>query len=88
MLSTLVYGTFALAAGMAQTTGVNNPPKDFQILAFPQRDFISASGYADGDKVIVKVIHSTQNGGAIRTLHRICAVLPEEIGPVRRRIFI
>src|SRR5205807_4149095 len=34
------------------------------ILVFPQRDFVSASGYAADDRVVVKVIHSAVNGGA------------------------
>ena len=37
--------------------GVNNPPTDgHSIIVFPQRDFVSADGYVDGDLVVVYVI--------------------------------
>ena len=37
--------------------GVNNPPlAPHSIIVFPQRDFISADGYVDGDLVVVHVI--------------------------------
>src|SRR5919202_542085 len=39
-------------------TTINNPPvAPLQILVFPQRDFVSASGYTQDDRVIVSVIH-------------------------------
>src|SRR5918911_1922356 len=39
-------------------TTINNPPvAPLQILVFPQRDFVSASGYTADDRVIVSVIH-------------------------------
>src|SRR3954451_17813844 len=57
LLGALLYGLTTLAPGLAQAQ-VNNPPAaPIQILAFPQRDFVSASGYAQGDQVVVKVIH-------------------------------
>jgi hypothetical protein len=38
--------------------GVNNPPTGTRsILVFPQRDFVSASGYAATDQVVVYLIH-------------------------------
>jgi Abnormal spindle-like microcephaly-assoc'd, ASPM-SPD-2-Hydin len=41
---------------------INNPPAaPHQILVFPQRDFVSASGYAPDDLVVVSVTHP---GGA------------------------
>src|ERR671938_270143 len=37
---------------------VNNPPvAPIQILVFPQRDFVSASGYTADDRVVVTVTH-------------------------------
>src|SRR4051812_19258890 len=42
----------------AQAVPVNNPPvAPRSILVFPQRDFVSASGYVEGDLVTVEVIH-------------------------------
>ncbi len=57
----------AMVAGLLTTTAapalaaplavVNNPPAGgHSIIAFPQRDFVSADGYADGDLVVVYVI--------------------------------
>ena len=37
---------------------LNNPPADgISVIAFPQRDFVSASGYDVDDQVVVRVIH-------------------------------
>ncbi|HYY42877.1 MAG TPA: hypothetical protein VE775_09115, partial [Pyrinomonadaceae bacterium] len=42
----------------AQAPAINNPPVlPHSILVFPQRDFVSASGFASADTVIVKVVH-------------------------------
>ncbi|HEX8178696.1 MAG TPA: hypothetical protein VF525_04050 [Pyrinomonadaceae bacterium] len=42
----------------AQAPAINNPPVlPHSILVFPQRDFVSASGFAAADTVIVKVVH-------------------------------
>jgi hypothetical protein len=46
----LLSALLSCAAVLAQ-----GPPH--QIIAFPQRDFVSASGYTNGDKVVVQVIH-------------------------------
>ncbi len=57
----------ALLAGFgdAARAAVSNPPGGTRsILVFPQRDFVSASGYGDTDQVVVKVIHSAALGGA------------------------
>jgi hypothetical protein len=45
-------------AALAAPLGVvNNPPVgNHSIIVFPQRDFVSADGYADGDLVVVYVI--------------------------------
>ncbi len=44
--------------GMTLAQTVFNPPQGtISLIAFPQRDFISADGYAEDDKVIVRVIH-------------------------------
>ncbi|MCE9628047.1 MAG: fibronectin type III domain-containing protein, partial [Candidatus Eisenbacteria bacterium] len=46
----------SVTPGHAQV--VNNPPlAPISIIVFPQRDFVSASGYAIDDQVIVRVIH-------------------------------
>lgn len=57
---------FPAAPALAAT---NNPPvAPVSIIAFPQRDFVSAEGYTEGDEVVVKVIHSaTYGGGTIST---------------------
>src|SRR5919201_255879 len=60
LMSGLVMALGALATpGLAQVaTPPNEPPvAPLSILAFPQRDFISASGYAATDLVTVQVIH-------------------------------
>src|SRR5438067_145644 len=45
---------------------VNNPPiAPIQILVFPQRDFVSASGYTADDHVVVTVTHP--NGATLST---------------------
>ena len=42
----------------SQAPATNEPPvAPIQILVFPQRDFVSASGYDAADQVIVNVIH-------------------------------
>lgn len=52
VFSSLPGGSVAFAAT------VNNPPTGgHSIIVFPQRDFVSASGYAEDDLVVVKVIH-------------------------------
>ena len=60
-----VMSQAALPQALAQTapatpppTAVNNPPlAPHQVLVFPQRDFVSASGYSELDIVQVRVIH-------------------------------
>ena len=54
-----VMGTPAAQAAVPTAATVNNPPATagVQILVFPQRDFISASGYLASDVVQVSVIH-------------------------------
>ena len=60
MLTTTGLGAVA-GAGVAQAataTVINNPPVGgHAINVFPQRDFVSASGYADGQLVTVNVVH-------------------------------
>jgi hypothetical protein len=50
-----------LIAGAVLAVGIGNPPGDagnpINIVAFPQRDFISASGYTADDRVVVRIIH-------------------------------
>jgi hypothetical protein len=47
-----------LASVMPATAQINNPPRDsISIIVFPQRDFISASGYYSNELVMVRVIH-------------------------------
>src|ERR671932_1046010 len=67
MLVSSLSGNAALGAAPAHAqtapaipapTTINNPPvAPLQILVFPQRDFVSASGYTQDDRVIVSVIH-------------------------------
>ena len=57
MLFNLVPLTEAAVHAAPVAAGVNNPPTDgHSIIAFPQRDFVSADGYVDGDLVVVYVI--------------------------------
>jgi hypothetical protein len=58
MLFNLVPLTEAVTAVHADPLGiVGNPPANgHSIIVFPQRDFVSADGYADGDLVVVYVI--------------------------------
>jgi len=52
-----LLGILPFAVG-AQQPLVNNPPAaPHAIIVFPQRDFVSASGYNADDRVIVRVIH-------------------------------
>ena len=56
-LVALVTGLLALPLP-SWAQAVNNPPlAPISIIVFPQRDFVSASGYAIDDQVIVRVIH-------------------------------
>ncbi|HET7479871.1 MAG TPA: choice-of-anchor D domain-containing protein [Rubrobacteraceae bacterium] len=59
LLVTLVTLTVWIPRALAQTAPtINNPPvAPHSIIAFPQRDFVSASGYAATDKVTVSVVH-------------------------------
>ena len=48
-----------LDPGTAVGQAVNSPPKDpISMMVFPPRDFVSASGYASDDQVIVRVMHA------------------------------
>lgn len=72
----LVAACLALAAGsrlVAQRPVVNNPPVlPHSILVFPQRDFVSSSGFSQTDSVVVSVIH--QNGTTIGSV----AAVPQD----------
>ena len=47
------------AFSLPTATTVSNPPiAPMQILVFPQRDFVSASGYTADDRVVVTVQHA------------------------------
>lgn len=55
---TMGQSTAALAATLPPASVVNSPPSaPIQILVFPQRDFVSASGYTADDRVVVTVVH-------------------------------
>ena len=57
MLFNLVPLTEAAVAHAAPLAAVSNPPANgHSIIVFPQRDFVSADGYADDDLVVVYVI--------------------------------
>src|SRR3954470_8998083 len=59
----------------AQAVPVNNPPlAPRSILVFPQRDFVSASGYAIGDLVTVEVFHPGSTTAASRATN----VVPQD----------
>ena len=50
-------GSLAGSAAAAPLAGATTPPGGtHNIIVFPQRDFVSADGYADGDLVVVHVI--------------------------------
>ncbi len=72
----LVAAILALAAGsrlVAQAPVVNNPPVlPHSILVFPQRDFVSSSGFSQTDSVVVSVIHL--NGTTINSV----AAVPQD----------
>src|SRR3982751_2297609 len=54
---------------------VNNPPvAPRSILVFPQRDFVSASGYEAGDIVAVEVFHP----GATTPASTVADVVPQD----------
>ena len=53
-----LFGVALLVMATAATAQVNNPPlAPLSILVFPERSFVSASGYNADDLVVVKVIH-------------------------------
>ena len=57
-LTTLAFAPAPALAAVPTSTTVNNPPAaGLNVIVFPQRDFISASGYHSGDTVQVSVIH-------------------------------
>src|SRR4051812_11766851 len=59
----------------AQAVPVNNPPvAPRSILVFPQRDFVSASGYEAGDLVTVEVFHP----GSATAASRATNVVPQD----------
>lgn len=64
IVSMLMSSTGVMAApAIPPVAGVNNPPiLPHAISAFPQRDFVSADGYAATDLVVVKVIHPDGTG--------------------------
>jgi hypothetical protein len=51
------YFPAALPAAFGQTAANNPPLAPHSILVFPQRDFVSASGFGEGDLVTVEVFH-------------------------------
>ena len=63
-----VLATLALTAGALATAGpalaANPPVAPHSIISFPQRDFVSATGYAPGDEVVVDVL---RNGHLLAT---------------------
>jgi hypothetical protein len=69
LASTLLGGATVATPTFAQAV-VNNPPvAPHSIFAFPQRDFVSASGWAQGQTVTVQVIHpAAVGGGTVSTL--------------------
>src|SRR4051812_15759970 len=76
VLLSSVLGAAAVAQPTAsgQTVTVQNPPAaPHSVLVFPQRDFVSASGYADGQTVSVQVIHPD---GTVRSTAR--GLLPQD----------
>jgi hypothetical protein len=57
-LAALMASIGALLPIQASAQVLNNPPQaPITLIAFPQRDFIHADGYADDDQVIVRLIH-------------------------------
>jgi hypothetical protein len=57
LASSLIGGATVATPTFAQAV-VNNPPvAPHSIFAFPQRDFVSASGWAQGQTVTVQVLH-------------------------------
>src|SRR3954470_16374373 len=69
---TAATGTVVMAAGLgsawpAFAAAINEPPvAPHSIISFPERDFVSAEGYAQGDPVTVEVIRS---GFVVGTAH-------------------
>ena len=69
---TAATGTVVMAAGLgsawpAFAAAINEPPvAPHAIISFPERDFVSAEGYAEGDPVTVEVI---RNGFTVGTAH-------------------
>ncbi|MEQ1831515.1 MAG: choice-of-anchor D domain-containing protein [Candidatus Eisenbacteria bacterium] len=63
-----------LGAALPAAAQVSNPPAaPILITAFPSRDFVSAEGYDDADRVIVKVIHPD---GTIRSTDPAAPIAP------------
>src|SRR6185295_9267274 len=56
-VATLLAALTSLLHAQATPPPSNPPSAPRSILVFPQRDFVSASGYAEGDLVTVEVFH-------------------------------
>jgi hypothetical protein len=58
----VAIATMFAASAAIMAVGIGNPPGDaanpINIIAFPQRDFVSSSGYLSTDRVVVRVIHN------------------------------
>jgi hypothetical protein len=73
LASTLIGGATVATPTFAQAA-VNTPPvAPHSIFAFPQRDFVSASGWAQGQAVTVQVVHPD---GTIRST--LSGLLPKD----------
>ena len=58
LVATVAIPLVSAPAASAAATTINEPPiGNHSIIAFPQRDFISASGYAQNELVTVELIH-------------------------------
>ncbi|MEA2156528.1 MAG: large repetitive protein, partial [Solirubrobacteraceae bacterium] len=58
-VATIALGLTALAIPATAGAAPNEPPAlPHTIISFPQRDFVSAAGFADGDNVVVTVIRN------------------------------
>ena len=54
------------SAAPLPTTVINEPPVGgHEVVVFPQRDFVSASGFAPTDTVTVELHHSDTYGGGV-----------------------
>lgn len=68
LLNLLPWNSVATSVVLAAPIATNEPPlAPHSLIVFPQRDFVSVSGYAETETVTIEIIHSAIFGGGTIT---------------------